>query len=81
MERSKYGDKNHRSRQKRHLGIDDESHILSSCVTDGHEQDSDSCQQIQNLYRLCTHLQLPQRLAPSNCPLARSTRFPANFTG
>jgi hypothetical protein len=36
----KHGEKKHRHWRKLHLGVDDQGHIMASCVTDGHEQDS-----------------------------------------
>ena len=35
----KHGDKKRRHWKKLHIGVDDEGHILASCVTDGHGQD------------------------------------------
>ena len=35
----KHGEKKRKHWKKLHIGVDDEGHILASCVTDGHEQD------------------------------------------
>ena len=35
----KHGDKKRRRWKNLHIGVDDEGHILASCVTDSHEQD------------------------------------------